>query len=72
MNDENSRNFSKQVENAEGKGEIAHYAQFLLFPQFFFLKDLHCRHVKTKACLGKALMILFAQEVLCIMVALKV
>ena len=28
--DENSRKFSKQVENTLGKGEIAHYEQFLL------------------------------------------
>ena len=27
--------FSKQVENAVGKGEIACYEQFLLFPQYF-------------------------------------
>ena len=33
--DENGRKFSKQKENAVGKGEIAHYEQFLLFPQFF-------------------------------------
>ena len=33
--DENSRKFSKQVENTVGKGEIAHYEQFLLFPQCF-------------------------------------
>ena len=33
---ENSRKFSKQVENAVGKGEIARYEQFFLFPQFFF------------------------------------
>ena len=26
---------SKQVENTVGKGEIAHYEQFLLFPQCF-------------------------------------
>ena len=32
---ENSRNFSKQVENTVGKGEIACYEQFLLFPQCF-------------------------------------
>ena len=32
--DENSRKFSKQVENV-GKGEIARYEQFLLFPQCF-------------------------------------
>ena len=34
-----------------GKGEIAHYEQFLLFP--VFSKGLFCRHVKTRACLGK-------------------
>ena len=33
--DENSRKFSKRVENTEGKGEIARYEQFLLFPQCF-------------------------------------
>ena len=33
--DENLRKFSKQVENTVGKGEIARYEQFLLFPQFF-------------------------------------
>ena len=33
--DQNSRKFSKQVENAVGKGEIARYEQFLLFPQCF-------------------------------------
>ena len=32
--DEN-RKFSKRVENTVGKGEIAHYEQFLLFPQCF-------------------------------------
>ena len=32
---ENGRKFSKWVENAAGKGEIARYAQFLLFPQCF-------------------------------------
>ena len=31
--DENSRKSSKQVENTVGKGEIARYEQFLLFPQ---------------------------------------
>ena len=30
---ENSRKFSKLVENTVGKGEIARYEQFLLFPQ---------------------------------------
>ena len=33
--DENGRKLSKQVENTEGKGEIARYEQFLLFPQCF-------------------------------------
>ena len=33
--DENGRKFSKQVENTVGNGEIAHYEQFLLFPQCF-------------------------------------
>ena len=33
--DENGRKFSKMVENTVGKGEIAHYEQFLLFPQCF-------------------------------------
>ena len=33
--DENGRKLSKQVENTVGKGEIARYEQFLLFPQFF-------------------------------------
>ena len=33
--DENSRTFSKQVENIVGKGEIARYEQFLLYPQCF-------------------------------------
>ena len=31
----NGRKFTKQVENAVGKGEIARYEQFLLFPQRF-------------------------------------
>ena len=33
--DENGRKFFKQVENNVGKGEIARYEQFLLFPQCF-------------------------------------
>ena len=50
--DENSIKLSRWVENTEGKGEIAHYEQFLLFPQCF-QKDLSCRPVKPRACLGK-------------------
>ena len=33
--DENGKIFFKGVENTVGKGEIAHYEQFLLFPQCF-------------------------------------
>ena len=33
--DENGRKLSNWVENTVGKGEIAHYKQFLLFPQCF-------------------------------------
>ena len=33
--DENGRKLSKQVENTAGKGEIARYEQFLLYPQCF-------------------------------------
>ena len=33
--DENGRRFSKQVENAVGKEEIARDEQFLLFPECF-------------------------------------
>ena len=32
---ENGRKFFKQVENTVGKGKIARYEQFLLFPQCF-------------------------------------
>ena len=33
--DENGRKLSKPVENTAGKGEIARYEQFLLFPHCF-------------------------------------
>ena len=33
--DENGRKLSKQVENTVGKGQIARYEQFLLFPLCF-------------------------------------
>ena len=33
--DENGRKLSEQVENTAGKGEIARFEQFLLFPQCF-------------------------------------
>ena len=32
---ENEGKFFQRVENTVGKGEIAHYKQFLLFPQCF-------------------------------------
>ena len=50
--DKNGRKFSNRVENTVGKGKIARYKQFLLFLQCF-PKDLNCRHIKTRACLGK-------------------
>ena len=33
--DGNGRKFFEKIENIVGKGEIAHYEQFLLFPQCF-------------------------------------
>ena len=48
--DENGRKFFKWVENTEGKGEIAHYKQFLLFP--VFSKGLFPRGVKRCCCVG--------------------
>ena len=50
--DEMAESYPKSVENAVGKGEIARYKQFLLFPQCF--QKTYFRHVKTKACLGKS------------------
>ena len=53
-NFKNGRKFSKRVENISTmeNGKIACYEQFLLFPQCF-LKDLHCRHVKSEVCFRK-------------------
>ena len=45
--DENGRKLSKWVENTLGKREIARYEHTVSS------RDLHYRHVKTKACLGK-------------------
>ena len=50
--DKNGRKFSKRYKTLWGKGEIARNEQFLLFPTVFS-KDFSCRHVKTRACLGK-------------------
>ena len=44
--DENDREFSKRVENTVGKGEIARYEQFLLFPWCF--GKMYFRHIQTK------------------------
>ena len=52
--DEIGGKLSKRVENTVGKGKIAHYEQFLIFPQCVS-KDLYCRHIKTKASLRKRL-----------------
>ena len=50
--DENGRKFSERLENTVGRGEIARYEQFLLFPQCF-QKTFFCRHVKSSTCLGQ-------------------
>ena len=48
--EENSGVLSGWVENAVGKGEIA----LAIFPfPTMFSKDLYCRHLKTRACLGE-------------------
>ena len=52
--DENGRKFSKRVENTVGKGEIARYEQFLLFPQCF-LKRLVLQTPKNQGLFGKGL-----------------
>ena len=39
--------------NTFGKGEIACHKQFLLFLQCFPKTCTSCRHVKTRACIGK-------------------
>ena len=48
--DENRRKFSKREENTVGKGEIARYEQFLVFP--VFSKGLFPRGVKRCHCVG--------------------
>ena len=42
--DENGRKYFKRLENTMGKGEIARFEQFLIFPQCF--PDLYCRQIK--------------------------
>ena len=50
--DENGGEFSISVENTVGKGEIAHFEQFLLFPTEF-QKICIADKKQTRACLGK-------------------
>ena len=50
---ENGRKFFKRVENTVGKGEIARYEQFLLFPQCF-KKIFVLKTRKNQDFLGKA------------------
>ena len=52
--DENSRKFSKWVENTVEKGEITCYEQFLLFPTMFS-KDLGLQTCKNQGLFGKGL-----------------
>ena len=47
------RKFSKQVENTVGNGEIAHYEQFLLFPQCF--QKTFTADMQNKGLFGKGL-----------------
>ena len=54
--DESARMFSKQVENTVGKGELARYKQFLLFPHFFERLVLQTR--KNQGLFGKGLIML--------------
>ena len=59
--DENGRKLSKRVDNTVGKGEIACYEQFLLFPQCFQKacfprqKVLLCRNGLKLGLCGKEL-----------------
>ena len=52
--DENGPKFLIQVENTVGKGEIARYEQFLLFPQCFQKICTALPH-KNKGLFGKGL-----------------
>ena len=51
--DENGRMFPTRLENTVGKGEIAHYEQFLLFPQCFQKNSTEDMIVKACSCLVK-------------------
>ena len=50
--DENGIEFTIRVENKVGKGEIAPKRAISPF-LIAFSKGFYCRHVKTRACLGK-------------------
>ena len=52
--DKKGRNFARWVENTMGKGEIAHYEQFLLLPQFF-QKTCIADTYKPQGLFGKGL-----------------
>ena len=54
--DEGGRKFSKMLENAEGKGEIAHYNNFSFFYSVF--KRLVLQTRKKKGLFGKGLNII--------------
>ena len=47
--DENGRKLSKKLENTVGKGEIARYAEFHLFPQCF-QRVVSPGHQKVSLC----------------------
>ena len=51
--DENGKKLSNQVENTVGKGEMAHYKQFLLFNSVF--KRLVLQTCKNQGLLEKVL-----------------
>ena len=50
--DENGRTFSKRVKKHGGKRRNCSLRAISPFPTVFS-KDLYCRPVKTRACLGK-------------------
>ena len=58
--DENERKFLKWVENTVGKGEIARYEQFLLFPQCF--QNTCTEDIKNQGLFGKGLNVLCNDE----------
>ena len=57
---ENGRKFSKRVENTVGKGEIARYEQFLLFPQC--LHKTCTADTKNQGLFGNGLNLLFKEH----------